>query len=131
MSFLLDTDVCSAYLKGEPKVQARFLQYLGRLHISTITLGELFTWAKRAKALPKRLQGLLDLLNDVDLLTADGNIAEKFGDIRATLLDAGLGAPSLDMVNAATALVHGLTLVTHNVADYANVPGLIVVDWLL
>ena len=30
-----------------------------------------------------------------------------------------------------TALVHGLTMVTHNTADYANIPGLTVVDWLI
>ena len=32
---------------------------------------------------------------------------------------------------ASTALTHRLVLVTHNVADYANVPGLTVVDWLI
>lgn len=31
MSFLLDTDTCSAYLKGDRRVQQRFLQYGGRL----------------------------------------------------------------------------------------------------
>jgi predicted nucleic acid-binding protein len=35
----------------------------------------------------------------------------------------------MDMINAATALVHNLTLVTHNTADYTNVPGLTVSDW--
>jgi tRNA(fMet)-specific endonuclease VapC len=32
---------------------------------------------------------------------------------------------------ASTALVHGLTLVTHNTQDYAHIPGLTVVDWLV
>ena len=45
MSFLLDTDMCSAYLRGSRVVQNRFLQYLGQLHLSTICLGELYTWA--------------------------------------------------------------------------------------
>jgi tRNA(fMet)-specific endonuclease VapC len=131
VSFLLDTDTCSAYLKSNPRVANRFLQYGGRLHISTITLGELFTWAKRAKAPPKRMQGLLDLLNEVQILNIDDAVAQRFGDVRAGLLDAGQAAPSMDIMNAATALIHNLTLVTHNVADYANVPGLTVVDWLV
>jgi len=131
VSFLLDTDICSAYLKNHAKVANRFLQYGGRLHISIITLGELLVWAKRKKASPKRLQTVLDLLNDVQVLLVDQIVAEKFGEIRAALLDAGLAAPQLDMLNAATALVHGLTMVTHNVMDYANVPGLTVVDWLV
>jgi tRNA(fMet)-specific endonuclease VapC len=31
---------------------------------------------------------------------------------------------------ASVALVHGLTLVTHNTADYRNIPGLRLDDWL-
>jgi hypothetical protein len=61
MSFLLDTDICSASMKGLPLVSNRFIQYSGRLHISSVTLAELFAWALRAKASPKRLQSLLDL----------------------------------------------------------------------
>ena len=131
MSFLLDTDICSANLKNNRLVNNRFLQYGGRLHISTATLGELFTWAKRATASPKRLQGLLDMLKEVQVLPVDDLVAERFGSIRAALLDAGLAAPPMDMMNAAAALVHNLTMVTHNVVDYAHVAGLTVVDWMV
>jgi tRNA(fMet)-specific endonuclease VapC len=31
---------------------------------------------------------------------------------------------------ASVALVHDLTLVTHNVSDFKNIPDLHVVDWL-
>jgi predicted nucleic acid-binding protein len=71
VSFLVDTDICSAHLKNVRIVTNRFLQYTGRLKISVITLGELYTWALRAKASPKRLQSLLELLNDVTVLTVD------------------------------------------------------------
>ena len=54
----------------------------------------------------------------------------KFGEIRAYQLDHGLSTPDMDLLIAATAVLRGLTLVTHNVEDYANVPGLEVVDWL-
>ena len=58
-------------------------------------------------------------------------IAKRFGELRAALLDAGQGTPDMDLLIAATALEHGLTLVTHNVADYAGVPGLSIQDWLV
>jgi len=131
VSFLLDTDICSAYMKNNPLVGKRFMQYGGRLYISTATLGELFVWARRAKASPKLLQGVLDLLKEVQVLVVDDLVAQKFGEIRAALLDAGLAATPMDMMIAATGLVHNLTVITHNVADYANVPGLSVVDWLV
>ncbi len=131
MSFLLDTDTCSAHLKGNARVTNRFLQYTGGLYISVVTLGELFTWALRASASPKRLQALQDLLKDVIVLEVTDREAQKFGEVRAGLFDKGLPAPDMDLLIAATALVHGFTLVTHNVADYANIPNLNVVDWMI
>jgi predicted nucleic acid-binding protein len=52
MSFLHDTDICSAYLKGNPDVQNRFIQYGGRLQVSVITVGELFSGVLSARASP-------------------------------------------------------------------------------
>ncbi len=130
MSFLIDTDICSAYLKGDRLVWNRFMQYSGGLHVLTVTVGELFTWVLRANASPARLQGLLDLLRDVTVLEVTLDVARKFGEVRAGLLDRGQSAPEMDLLIASTALFHGLTMVTHNVADYANIPGLTVADWL-
>jgi tRNA(fMet)-specific endonuclease VapC len=132
LSFLLDTDTCSAYIKGNPLVFNRFVQYGGGLAISTVILGELFTWAFRAQAPPSRMQDVQDLLKLVSVLDITPDIGKRFGEIRAALLDAGTPGPELDLLNAATALVHKLTLVTHNVQDYANVPGLTMIDdWLV
>src|SRR5262245_51969556 len=104
------------------------MQYGGRLSVSAATVGELFTWALRATAPPSRLQGVNDLLNDVTLLIADLDVARKFGEIRANLLDQGLVVGQMDLLIAATALLHGLTLVTHNTADFANIAGLQLAD---
>jgi predicted nucleic acid-binding protein len=131
MSFLLDTDTCSAHLKQKGNLTHRFLQFMGRLHVSVITPGELYTWALRAKASPQRLQNLEDLLNDVQVLEVTQEIARRFGEVRAALFDAGTSVPEMDLMIAATALVHNLTIVTHNVQDYANVPGLTIDDWLV
>lgn len=130
MSFLLDTDTCSAYLKGSNALANRFIQYGGRLHLSAASLGELYTWAFRARASSTRMQRLLDMLPLVSLLVVDAHVARRFGELDAYLLDHGLAVSEIDLQNAATALVHGLSLVTHNVRDFVNIPGLQVVDWL-
>jgi predicted nucleic acid-binding protein len=130
MSFLLDTDICSAQMKASVRVHGRFIQYGGRLSISTVTLGELNVWALRAQASPKRRQSLVELLQEVRVLALDEAAARKFGEVRAWQLDHGLGSPDLDLLNAVIALIHNLTLVTHNLQDYANIPDLQVVDWL-
>jgi predicted nucleic acid-binding protein len=85
MSFLVDTDICSAHLKQRGPVTNRFLQYTGRLNISAVTVGELFTWALRANAPPQRLQALLDLFNDVTILDVTENVGRKFGELHKRL----------------------------------------------
>ena len=51
MSFLLDTDTCSAYLKNHRRVVGRVMLHYGGLLVSVVTVGELLTWGLRAKRL--------------------------------------------------------------------------------
>ena len=46
MSILVD-NICSAWLRGNNRVFSRFIQHSGQLHISTVSLAELYTWALR------------------------------------------------------------------------------------
>ncbi len=73
---------------------------------------------------------MLAFLKDIAIVEIDDSVARQFGEIRAALFDAGLPTPDMDLMNAATALVHGFTMVTHNTKDYADVPGLSLADWL-
>ena len=130
MSFLVDSDVCSAHLKGERRANTRFLQYTGRLHISAVTVSELFTWATRAGAPPARLAAIQDMLVAISFHPVDYEIAQRSGELRAVLLDRGLPMATTDLLIAATAQIHGLTLVTHNTRHFQNVPHLVVEDWL-
>jgi len=130
VNFLLDTDICSAYMKGDGRIQNRFIQYGGGLSISVATLGELYTWTLRAKAGRRRAQGLVDLLRDVAVLDATPDVARRFGEIEAALLDQGRPVAEFDLLIAATALAHGLSVITHNVSDFEHIPGLNVIDWL-
>ncbi len=130
MSFLLDTDICSAYLRNDAVVVRRVMLHYGGLNVSVITVGELLTWALRTNAPAARLKGVQDILKGATLLDVDPGIAEKFGEIRAGLLDRGITVGQMDLFNGATALVHNLTMATHNVQDYASIPGLAIDDWL-
>ena len=129
MSFLLDTDTCSAYLKGHQKTGNQFLLHSGTLHISAITVGELYTWSRRAKTLPKYAAAIEVLINDLPVIPVDDGIARRFGVERAILFDAGKPVAELDLMIAATALEYDLTLVTHNTSDYQRISGLRLRDW--
>ena len=131
MSFLLDTDICSAYLKNNQMVVSKVMLHVGGLHVSVITVGELLTWARRAKAPPSRIRGVRDLLAASTVHEVDFSIADKFGELRANLLDQEITIGEMDLLNGAVALVHSLTMVTHNKKDYANIPGLTLEDWMV
>lgn len=130
MSFLVDTDICSAFLKGDGRVFNRFIQHSGGLNISAVTLGGLCTWVMRSPAAPKRQQGLQDFLSDVQVLPVDVATALRFGEVRAKMVEVGLTVPTADLLIASTALLHDLTLVTHNTKHFAGIPGLRIEDWL-
>src|SRR4051812_17207348 len=89
VSFLIDTDIASAYLKGHPRVMAKVMMLYGSLHVSAVTVGELMVWAGRARAPALRRQGVLDPLEGCSVLDIDRAVAERFGEICAALLDVG------------------------------------------
>lgn len=129
MSFLLDTDICSLYLKNDATVVNKVMLHFGGLHVSVVTVGELLTWARRANAPPTRSQSVNRLLVASTVHEVDFAIADKFAEVRAGLLDRGITVGEMDLLNGAVALIHNLTMVTHNTSDYANIPGLTLVDW--
>jgi len=71
-----------------------------------------------------------DLLKEVAVLDFDTACAERYGEAQGGLSRQGIIAPPADVMIASVALVHNLTLVTHNTADYRNIPGLRLEDWL-
>jgi tRNA(fMet)-specific endonuclease VapC len=130
VSFLVDTDVCSAHLREHGGVSGKFRQHSGSIYVSVITVGELFSWAFRLSTPAKYRSGIEELLSDLIVLNVDDEIARRFGIIRSGLLDQAKPAPPTDLFIAATALVHGLALVTHNTRHFGKVPGIRLVDWL-
>ena len=130
MNYLLDTNICSAYIKGDATVWNRFIQYSGGIALSVITVGELWTWAKRAKHGQRVHRAVGEFIELVEVIDIDLQVALRFGELRACMFDAGTRMPDMDALIAATALVHNVTLVTHNTVDFQNVEGLRIVDWL-
>jgi tRNA(fMet)-specific endonuclease VapC len=132
MTFLLDTDTCSAHLKRPAGLVHRFVQHAGRLCLPTIVLGELYAWAYQRLNPASLLHSLAnDLLPEVLVLDFDSKCAEEFGKTRGHLLRQGIIVGRADLMIASVALVHNLTLVTHNTADYQKIPGLRLDDWLI
>jgi tRNA(fMet)-specific endonuclease VapC len=131
MTHLLDTDICSAHMRLPSGLAHRFIQYSGGIAISSVGLGELFAGAYKLPNPARILALITDLLQDVAVLDFDSACAEQFGKIRGSLLQQGIQVATADLMIASVALVHNLTLVTHNTADYQHIPGLRLDDWLI
>ena len=108
-NLLLDTDVFVDHLRGTRRIEpgAEAIGY------SVITRCELFAGPSDQEG---AVSELLDALQEIEL---DGRIAEMAGRIRR---ETGVLVP--DALIAATAIRHGVTLVSANRRDYERIPGL-------
>ena len=128
MGFLLDTSTLSRHLRGDRRVMQRVGQHGGRLYVSAVVLAEISVWPRlrRAKASQAEVDQLLAVMH---LLPVDEPVALRFAAVAADLRNAGNPLPTPDLLIAATALEHDLTVVTANRRDFDPVPGLRVDDW--
>jgi predicted nucleic acid-binding protein len=126
--FLLDTNVLSEYTKPKPELKVHaWLNSRSNdlLYISVLTLGEIQRGIAKLP-LSARRTGLQDWL-DGDLrsrfqghiLVVDNAIANQWGKIMGRADVSGKPLPIVDSLLAATALHHGLTLVTRDTGDLA------------
>ncbi len=136
MSYLIDTNVLSELRRKQPNpavvawVQAR---PASTLYLSVLTLGELrkgiATLGEGAKqqALNDWLEVELPQFFTGRVLQIDVAVADRWGSLMA---QAGRPMPAIDSLLAATALVHGLQMVTRNQKDF-DYPGLQTINpWL-
>lgn len=70
-----------------------------------------------------------ELLGDFDSLPLNDSAADQAGRLRAFLEHSGTPIGPNDLLIAGIALSNNLTLVTHNAAEFARVPGLRIEDW--
>ncbi len=82
---------------------------------------------KNSDVLKRRVEQLLDALV---ILPLDPPADRHYADIRASLERAGTPIGSHDLFIAAHARSRDMTLVTHNIREFARVTGLRLEDWM-
>ena len=136
MSHLLDTNVLSELRRKTP--YAGVVAWFSRrpassLFLSVLTLGQLRKGVEGVSDADRRM-ALLDWL-EADLpnfftgriLPIDTHIADRWGRIVAA---AGRPLPAIDSLIGATAIHHGLSLVTRNVRDFSDLGVDVINSWV-
>ena len=128
MAFLFDTDAISELLRPRPSMAyIKWLMKVSREEqfTSAVVIGELYKGAYRSQACERHLTNIEQrILPAVTVLPYDTGTAKVFGRIRAHFEETGTILPDADLQIAATALGHGLELVTGNLRHFSRVGGL-------
>lgn len=110
---LLDTSGYSAFMRGHEKI-GRVLQGAEEIYLSATILGELLAGFRRGEYRQKNEAELETFSSSprVQVLDVDRETAERYAVILDGLRRSGTPIPTNDIWIAATAMQHGLRLVT-------------------
>lgn len=129
---LLDTDTLSEIIKGRNALAAqnaaRYLTRYGQFTFSLITRYEILRGLK-AKDAATQLAAFDARCRSSIVLPLTDEIIVRAADFYADLKKQGQLIGDADLLIAATAVLHHLTLVTTNIAHFSRIPGLALDCW--
>ena len=131
MKYLLDTNICVYWLKGNRQIEQQVLAAgIDAVALPFITVSELYYGAYKSQRIEANLQLVRNLTEQLTVLESDEAISELFGDLKAGLEKSGMIIDDADLYIAACAKVHGLTLVTNNIKHFKRIKGLKLENWV-
>ena len=131
MRFVLDTNTCIYALKRQGRVVEHLREHApDDVGVTIVTVAELWFGALKS-ARPSLTRHEMDgFLEAFEVLAFEREAAEAYASIRFELERTGRPIGERDMLIASIALAQGLVVVTHNLSEFARVPGLKSEDWL-
>lgn len=125
MAFLFDIDAIEEVMRPVP--HPAYLEWLRAIpredqFMSTISISELFYAASRVARRERHLKQIdRRLLAAVTVLPYDVATAREYGRLRTELESAEINLPDRDIQVAATAIYHGLALVTGDTSRFRKI----------
>jgi len=131
MAWLPDTNVWISVLKNplgrlEQRIRACPID---EVLLCSVVKAELWHGAQQYGNRERRLRALSSLFQPFASIPFDDAAALHYAEIRHTLEIQGKVIGPNDLMIAAIARCHGLTVVTQNISEFGRVPGLQVEDW--
>jgi len=130
MAYLIDTDILIYCLKNDEHVKQKFIENQNiPKSISVITYGELVYSAKKSRHIEKNLAVTYRIAELFPVIDIGRSSMDIFGEIKSNLERKGNIIEDMDILIAATALLHNLILVTNNVKHFEKIKDLIMENW--
>ena len=129
--YLLDTNICIYAMKDRyPFLTERLLTvHPDQIFVSSVTVGELEYGAAKSRWGEQTRLRMQMFVSAFTVLPFGQSDAVVFGRIRAELAAMGTPIGPYDMMIAAQGVNRGLTVVTHNTAEFSRIPSLLLEDW--
>jgi len=129
--YLLDTNIASYIIKGEPAVVREHLQNvpMAGVCISAITEAELLHGVAKKPAAKNLALAVKEFLLRVDVLSWDSNAAEAYAQLRSACENEGKSLGTMDMLIAAHSVALDAVLITGDQAFYQVNHLLTLSDW--
>lgn len=130
--YILDTNTCIYYLKGEYlSIREKFKQINNnQIIIPVVVEAELRYDAEKSRRRTENLKVVEAFLETFDRADFNSNAAIEYSKIRTELEKAGTPIGPNDLFIASIAIANNAILVTHNTKEFSRVPGLHVEDWV-
>ena len=128
--YLLDTNIVIHCLKGHEVVNQNLHNHLNDpIHISVVTLMELYYGAYKSQKVESNLAKIKTLENSIEIIPLGKEAVEIFGIYKAKLERSGTPLDDFDLILAACAMTNNLVLVTNNTKHFKRIEGLKITDW--
>lgn len=124
---LLDTNIVTAWLKGEPAIVQR-IDKATEVYLPVIVAGELMYGAMYSSKVQKNLADIGKLIVEYKVLPVTNEVAGLYGRIKAALRQKGRPIPENDIWIAAIAFANNLTLISRD-KHFKEVAGLDLKFW--
>ena len=130
MRYVLDTNTCIYALKLQGRVVERMREHgPDEIVITMITLAELWFGAHNSVRRAVVRREVDAFLEPFEMLPFDREAADTYSRVRFDLERIGRPIGERDLLIASIAVSRDLTVVTHDLAEFARVPGLKTEDW--